>query len=209
MVYYLFNSSYTNFWSYINNVLTYDMKKFLIILFLVCACQKNERKVYPPDSLGLWTIKYFVNEFKEPTDVGYITNIEPIKGEFINLQADGEKLNIKLMIKEDAIAFKLYEYEREDPVKGNRQNPIEYDITIQHNGIDIDFIFKAYNETDVAIVGNVISSEHQKKLIGYLKMGGLLKFNVKEKNNNRTLYTFSIINEPIYAFENAINKLIK
>ena len=209
MVYSFFNSSYTNFCCYINNVLIYDMKKILIILFIVFACQKNEKKVYPPDSLGLWTIKYFVNEFKEPTDVGYITNINPVKGEFINSESDGEKVNIKLMIKEDAIALKLYEYEREDPVKGNRQDPIEYDITIQHNDNDIDFVFKAYNETNVVIVGNVISSEHQKKLIGYLKMGGVLKFNVKEKNNNRTLYTFNLINEPIYAFENALKKITK
>ncbi len=183
------------------------MKKILILIIIVFACQKNQKQTFPIDSLGLWTIKYFVNEFKEPTDVGYITNLEPIKGYFTNSRFDNEKFNVKLMIKKDAIAFKLYEFESMNAVKGNKQDAIEYDIRIKHNDKNIDFVFKAYNETDVVIVGNVISSDHQKKLINYLKLGGLLRFELMEKNNNKTKYTFNLNNEPAFAFENALKKL--
>jgi hypothetical protein len=184
------------------------MKKILIILFIALGCQTSEKKVFTLDSLGIWEVKYFVNEFKEPTNVGYITNSEPIKGQYKNVKISNAKLNVKVMIKEDAIAFKLYENESKISVKGNRNDAIEYDIKIKHNDTNVEFIFKAYNETDVVIVGNVISSEHQEKLISYFKLGGSLKFYLEEKNHQRTIYNFEIINDPIFGFNNAMDKLI-
>ena len=184
------------------------MKKILIILLLVISCQKNEQKVYPPDSLGLWTIKYFKNEYQKMTDVGYITNLDPIKGTFGNSKVKSGSVNIKVMVKEDAIAFKLYEFDSKNAVKGNKQDAIEYALKIEHNGELVDYIFKAYNETDVVVIGNIISSDHEKELIKYLKMGGLIKFSLKEKNNNKSTYSFEIINEPTFGFNNAMEKII-
>ena len=56
------------------------MKKLLIILLLIVGCNEIDKKETENSSLEFWEIKYFVNQDNEPTDVGYITNANPIIG---------------------------------------------------------------------------------------------------------------------------------
>ena len=185
------------------------MKKLILlsILFIV-GCNKIDKNETENSSLEFWQIKYFVNQDNEPTDVGYITNANPIIGEFSTSKILNNALKVKIMIKERAVGIKLYENEQKLSVKGNKQDPIEYDIKVKRNDENIDFIFRGINETDLVVVGNIISSSHQDTLIHYLKMGGKFDFYLETKNQSKNnSYEFRINDESPHDFINAFNKL--
>jgi len=187
------------------------MKKLILlsILFIFFCCSakidKQEARNY---DLEFWQIKYFVNQDNEPTDVGYITNINPILGKFSTPNIYNNALKVKIMIKEKAIGIKLYENEQQLSVKGNKQDPIEYDIKVKRNDENIDFIFRGINETDLVVVGNIISSSHQDTLIDYLKMGGKFNFYLETKNQRKNkIYEFEINDASTNGFINIFNRL--
>ena len=184
------------------------MIRRLIILLLIVGCEEIDKKETENSSLEFWQIKYFVNQDNEPTDVGYITNANPIFGKFSTSKILNSTLKVKIMIKERAVGIKLYENEQNLSVKGNKQNPIEYDIKVKRNDENIDFIFRGINETDVVVVGNITSSSHQDTLIHYLKMGGKFDFYLETKNQSKNnIYEFGINDESPHGFINAFNKL--
>ena len=189
------------------------MKKILLITLLIIGCQKNmediNEEITSNSSLKFWEVKYFVNQNKEPTDVGYITNAKPIIGTYSNLNASNQKLKVKIMIKRKAIGIKLYENGGEIPIKGNMQNPIEYKINIKHNEKNIDFDFKGINENDVVIIGNIISSDQQTTLINHLKLGGKFEFYMENNEKNKSIYQFQINDLSNIAFSNLYDYLNK
>ena len=185
------------------------MKKFILLsILLIVGCDKIDKKEAKNSYLEFWQIKYFVNQDNEPTDVGYITNANPIFGKFSTSKILNNALKVKIMIKERAVGIKLYENEQKLSVKGNKQDPIEYDIKVKRNDESIDFIFRGINETDLVVVGNIISSSHQDTLIHYLKMGGKFDFYLETKNQSKNnIYEFGINDESRHGFTNAFNKL--
>ena len=184
------------------------MKKLLLLALLVVGCDKATEKATSNNSLEFWEVKYFVNQNKEPTDVGYITNAEPIIGTYHSLNTSNQKLKVKIMIKEKAIGIKLYENRGEIPIKGDMQNPIEYKINIKHNEKNIDFDFKGLNENDVVIIGNIISSDHQTTLINHLKLGGKFEFHLENNKENKSIYKFQINDLSNIAFSNLYDNLV-
>jgi len=184
------------------------MKKLLLLTLLIVGCDKIDTKETENNSIEFWQIKYFVNQDNEPTDVGYITNANPIFGQFSTSKTLNNVLKVKIMIKERAVGIKLYENEQKLSVKGNKQNPIEYDIKVKRNDEYIDFIFRGINETDLVVVGNIISSSHQDTLIHYLKMGGNFDFYLVTKNKSEhNIYEFEINDESPNGFIDTFNKL--
>ena len=184
------------------------MIRRLIILLLIVGCDKIDKKEVNNSYLEFWEIKYFVNQNYELTEVGYITNANPIFGEFSTSKIPNNALKVKIMIKERDVGIKLYENEQKLLVKGNKEDPIEYDIKVKRNEKYIDFIFRGINETDLVVVGNIISSSHQDTLIHYLKMGGKFDFYLETKNQrNNKIYEFEINDESPHGFINTFNKL--
>ena len=185
------------------------MKKLILLsILLIVGCNKIDKKEAENSYLEFWKINYFVNQDNEPTDVGYITNANPIFGKFSTSKIHNNALKVKIMIKERDVGIKLYENEQKLLVKGNKQDPIEYDIKVKRNDENIDFIFRGINETDLVVVGNIISSSHQDTLIHYLKMGGKFDFYLETKNQSKSnSYEFGINDESPHGFINAFNKL--
>ena len=187
------------------------MKKLLphlLLALLVIGCEKVTEKATSNNSLEFWEVKYFVDQNKEPTDVGYITNAEPIIGTYRSLNMSNQKLKVKIMIKEKVIGIKLYENGGKIPIKGDMQNPIEYKINIKHNEKNIDFSFKGINENDVVIIGNIISSDHQTTLINHLKLGGKFEFHLENNKENKSIYQFQINDLSNIAFSNLYDNLV-
>ena len=183
------------------------MKKLLFIILFSIGCNTSSVKEINNASPNFWEIKYFVNQQKEFTDVGYITNKNPIIGTYTNSQDKTNPLKAKIMIKDKAIGIKLYENGRESAIKGSKQEPIEYEIKVHHNNKNIDTIFRGINETDVIVVGNIISSTQQTILINYLKLGGKFQFHLKSSNNKA--YRFTIHDQSNLGFSNMLNSLNK
>ena len=64
----------------------------------------------PSDSTINWELKYYVDEFKEPTEEWYITNSEPFWGEFSNTATEGSEVTVNLLIDQEVLSIVLYEY---------------------------------------------------------------------------------------------------
>ncbi len=62
------------------------------------------------DNLGNWEIKYYVDDFGEPTKEGYITYKSLIKGRFSNSATNNSILDVVLLFGEDYYNIKLFEY---------------------------------------------------------------------------------------------------
>ena len=79
---------------------------------------------------GIWDVSYFVDDFGDPTDKGYISNTEYLKGTFSNSATSNSKLNALMIIKPKGdIAIVLYEYAGRTPVKAYRTT--EYSILVK------------------------------------------------------------------------------
>jgi len=183
------------------------LKKLLIIILFAIGCNTNNDQEINNASTNFWEIKYFVNQQNEFTDVGYITNKNPIIGTYTNSKGKTSSLKAKIMIKGKAIGIKLYENEDETATKGNKQEPIEYEMEVRHNNKNINTIFRGINETDVIVIGNIISSTQQTELINYLKMGGKFQFHLKATNNKA--YRFTIHDQSNLGFSTMFDTLNK
>ena len=52
------------------------------------------------DAAGIWQFTYYVDEFRMPTDQGYIRNAEPIEGIFSNSATTDSKLDVVILLDE-------------------------------------------------------------------------------------------------------------
>ena len=73
---------------------------------------KNAAGASDPTNTGIWQIKYYVDEFKNPTTEGYITTKEYVEGTFNNSATTNSKLYVIWLIDKDDVALKLVEYGR-------------------------------------------------------------------------------------------------
>ena len=100
-----------------------QMKKLLTIIFAVVtllsaivvlpACTNNSNSSNnnnPPQTQETWAIKYYVDNFDQPTDQAYITNTTYFIGTFSNSATTDSKLKVQFIIDESAIGIKLWEY---------------------------------------------------------------------------------------------------
>jgi len=172
------------------------MKKILFLIIFIFGCNNDNEINLNKNNSPFWEVKFFVNQLKEPTNVGYITNMDPILGTFHRNNTSTSTLKVKIMIKEKAIAIKLYENGEKQSVKISMQEPIEYKINIKHDNNDIDFNFRGIHENDVVIISDIISTTHQTTLINLFKLGGKFQFHLETNDKNKSVYDFEL-NDPL------------
>ena len=185
------------------------MKKILFLLIFIIGCNNTTETKQKKNDLPFWEVKFFVNQLKELTDVGYITNINPILGTFHRNNVPKSPLKVKIMIKEKAIGIKLYENDDEQSIKVSMQEPIEYKINIKHNNNDIDFNFRGIHENDVVIISDIISTTHQTTLINLFKLGGKFHFHFEADDENKSVYDFEINDPSNFYFSKLYENLNK
>ena len=169
-------------------------------LFGIGKEQEKDTNILTTDNpLGIWKQKFYVDNFGDYTDSGYIST--SLMGKFSNSATTNANLNISFLIESERVSIMLYEYANNHPVKGN-VSEIEYDIFIKHNGIKVDYDFSAKNWTDRITLFKAKSIT----LIDLLKEGGKFQFVINEtgKYGNGT-YKFTI--DDASGFDNALKKL--
>lgn len=161
--------------------------------------EKERLRLENLNNTGMWEIRYYVDEFKEPTKTRYITNSNYIKGSFSNTATQNSKLNVEFLISDDShISIQLYEYAGRNPVKAYSYE--NYNVILQDkNGNRMDL--KAVNRSDRLSFDVWYSYSIHKILI----KGGTIKFKIIEKDNPSTNYLFVIQNADWY--ENAYRLL--
>jgi len=122
-------------------------------------------------SNSIWKAKYFVDDFGDQTDDGYITT--NLKGTFSNSATTNSKLGVRFII-DETVAIKLYEYDQNHPISGKISAKL-YKIMVKHNGERTpDFIGRNHSDR------LVLNENDSKKIIELFKAGGSFIFNIEE-----------------------------
>ena len=141
---------------------------------------------------SIWKVKYYVDDFGDFTDNGYIT--ANIVGRFSNSATTNSELGVRFIIDDD-VAIKLYEYNRNHSVSG-KISIKTYQIHIKHNGKRLPS-FTASNYSDRLVV----DKKGSKEIITFLKMGGSFTFKIIEDTNySSSDYLFKIENATGFKF---------
>lgn len=162
--------------------------------------EENEKKrLANLNNTGIWKVKFFVDNFGEATNIGYIINSSKIRGVFSNTATQNSELDVDFVISNsNDISIILYEYAGNNPVKGYLSN--EYEILMQDkDGQRFSLEAKNYSER---LSCNPADSE---KIHKALLKGGNIKFRIIGKENPITNYSFNIQNAEWY--DNAYEKL--
>lgn len=161
--------------------------------------EKERIRLANYNNTGIWENGFYVDDFGEPTKDAYIKNRDLIKGLFSNTATQNSNLNVKFLItNSNDISIQLYEYARNNPVKGHSGE--EYYVQIQDkNGNRSRLIANNYH--DRLSFGKKDSEIIHKALI----IGGQIKFKITEEDTPTTEYRFDIENATYY--DNAFRKL--
>jgi ankyrin repeat protein len=133
-----------------------------------------------------WKRKFYVDSFGDPTEEPYITNIGKIEGTFSNTATNNSLLEAYFIIdNSNKIAFKLFEYGRDNPVKsyGNKG----YKLLVKDAS---DTVHELYgnNYSDRITLNESSSNTLHNLLIDNDK----LKIHIVESDNRTTTYDFEL-----------------
>lgn len=173
------------------------------------SIKAEEERIEEENNLGIWNIQYFVDEFGDETNDGYVAT--RLTGRFSNSATDGSPLTIRFIIKDSTdIAFKLYEYGSSNPVKESGFNRVlvkdaegvTYELYASNHSDRLSLSgYTYYDKT-----GNKeIAPSHSIMLWRIFKKGGSVKFRVIEDKYTTSTYNFTIEN-PKYL-EKALSKI--
>ena len=159
------------------------------------------------DSLdfGIWEIKYFFDEYGDPSDEPYITNTKYFNGTFSNSATTNDTLSVSFIITKKDVYMKLYEY------GSNLVKNIGCDIGLKHNGkeiYDVDSNWKQMIGKNFGDRQQIKSFGRGEKISSLLKEGGEFKFYIKCGNEySMSYYKFKI--KDANGFENIYKHLFK
>lgn len=163
------------------------------------AEEKERIRLENLNNTGMWSVNYYVDEFGEKTNQGYITNAKSIQGTFSNTATENSRLNIDFLITGSyKISIQLYEYAGNNPVKAYSSE--SYRVLIQDKDGN-RFKLTATNYSDRLTFDKTTS----RKVHGILMKGGTIKFKIVEIDTPTTEYDFVIQKADWY--ENAYSKL--
>lgn len=174
---------------------------FIVAVFVVifAACNPKAREqTEETDNFGIWEIKYFVDDFGEPTKEGYITTAKPIRGEYSLSTTGNIGMQVSFIVEsEKSVSIKFY----------HAGNLISSGYTISYRVLVQDFEGERYTLSASNYDSDRLSFNHSdaKKVYNILLKGGTVKFKIYSDDILESEYSFTIDNAD--GFENAIIKL--
>ncbi len=164
------------------------------------AEEKERIRLANLNKTGMWTIRYYVDEFGEPTKEGYISNKYLIRGTFSNTATQDSELDVRFLITNSSdISIKLFEYAGNNPVKAYSYD--SYTVLVQDkDGKRLKLSAVNYSSDRLSFDKTASRQVHNA-----LMKGGTLKFRITENDTPTTQYQFTIQKADWY--ENAYRKL--
>lgn len=150
------------------------------------------------DNLGIWKIKYFVDEFNEPTKEGYITTTKPIQGKYSVGSIKNTDMQAHfIIVSKESIAIRFESYG--NLIVGGHL--ISYRVLVQNSeGERYTLSASNYNSDKLSF-----SNSDAKKMYDILLKGGNIKFKIYSDDMLGSEYSFTIDNAD--GLENAYVKL--
>lgn len=151
------------------------------------------------NNIGDWTIQYYVDDFGESTDKGYI--YLQAYGTFSNSATTNSPLKVEFVIDSSTIRMNIHEYAGNHPIKGEG--------TLKFRVKDSDgetFDIETYNDDyGINSIRGISDDETLRKI---LYKGGQIKFaGVSDKYGSPSEYWFTIENAD--HLEKALSKIDK
>lgn len=163
------------------------------------AAEKERIRLANINNTGMWVVRYYVDDFGEPTKQGYIKNTNLIHGTFSNSATQDSELNVKFLISNSSdISIQLYEYAGNNPVKAYSSE--SYTVLVQDKDGN-RMKLRAVNYSERLSFDKTTS----RKVHNALMKGGSIKFRITENDTPTTQYQFTIQKADWY--ENANTKL--
>tara|TARA_S200000501_G_C20537379_1_gene618500 strand:+ start:91 stop:711 length:621 start_codon:yes stop_codon:yes gene_type:complete len=155
--------------------------------------------------LGNWEIKYFVDEFGDPTNTGYITTKELIEGSFSNSASSNAGLLAQFIIKDAAnVGLKLYEY-KSNVVKAYSTK--SYSVIIKDSeGSKHTMNSTIYKGGDRLFIDDSYKKNHISKFHKLLVKGGNLTIIITDSEYGLTNYKITVNGD---GYKNAFETLYK
>jgi len=171
--------------------------------------EKEKIRLANLNNTGIWSVRYYVDNFGEPTREGYITNTTLIEGKFSNTATQNSDLNVRFLITNSSnISIQLYEYAGNNPVKA--YNADSYRVFVQDKEGNRNLFGGKYPEWCMAENSSDrlrLFEENSLAIHKVLMKGGTVKFRIVAVSNTTTHYEFNIQNADYY--ENAYRKLVE
>ncbi|MCT7466253.1 hypothetical protein N5T78_06655 [Aliarcobacter cryaerophilus] len=166
--------------------------------------EKERIRLENLNNTGMWEVKYYVDQFGEPTKNYYITNKNPINGYFSNSATRNSELKVEFLNDEYDVAIQLYEYAGNNPVKAYSSE--DYTIYVKDKDGET-YILDGWMGTgsDRLIFSNIPSKASNKIVKNVLMKGGTIQFRIVENKYGLSKYSFTLTNADWY--DNAYNLL--
>lgn len=162
----------------------------LVCLLSACGGENSDSSSEGSTSNNdVWEIKYYVDEFQQPTSERYLTTTSPIVGTFSNSATTNSELLVIPLIDAYSIAFELYEYGR-SPVKNIYSHSVDYTMTIRTpDGKDSQYIISLGANADRFFVSSYYADAYNqiKELLA-----GEDDFHILLSDEKTTSYLFTV-----------------
>lgn len=154
--------------------------------------EKERIRLANINNTGMWSVRYYVDEFRQPTKEAYIRNTDPILGRFSNTATQHSDLTVTFLISSPSdISIQLYEYAGNNPVKAYSSE--HYTVLIQDKDGN-RYNLRATNYSDRLS----FDKSSSRKVHNILMKGGNVKFRIYETDTPTTEYEFELANSDYY-----------
>tara|TARA_B110001450_G_C17578551_1_gene463906 strand:- start:93 stop:722 length:630 start_codon:yes stop_codon:yes gene_type:complete len=159
------------------------------------------------EGTGIWSIKYFVDDFGDPTDQGYIASQywKDVKGTFSNSATSNSDLNVFILIRSSSdISVQLYEYAGNNPVKAYSTD--DYSISVKDsNGIKHSMTGRIFEGGDRVYFDPDSNKNHISKMHNILMNQGEVSVVITKSEYGLSTYKFKFNAD---GYKNAFNNLL-
>lgn len=141
------------------------------------------------ENFGGWELKYYVDEFGDPTSNQYVGNTDYIEGTFSNTATTNSKLNVLFVIDKDDVGIVLFEYGRNRVKNSSSRYSDDYTITMKlPNGE------KIYMASSIKAGGDriLVTPGHVETVISAFSRAGSVDFYIVEDDTPTTTYRFTV-----------------
>lgn len=162
---------------------------------------KNAAGASDPTNTGIWEVRYYVDEFNNPTTEGYITTKDYVVGTFSNSATTNSELYVIWLIDKSDVAIKLVEYGR-SVVKSSYSSTNYNIVMLDPDGNRVYMTGTMWKGGDRIY----IDSEYELTVIEALKRNGSVSFRIDEGGKyGNSSYLFKM--EDTSFFDNAYSML--
>ena len=168
------------------------------------AASADDSSAASTNETGIWEVKYYVDDFQEPTDDGYVRS-ETITGTFSNSATTNSECDFVLVVDDWSITLFAYEYGWSQ-VQGTFGDT-SYTVKIRTGNGDEFTASASLDKGDDRIYIGLFDSETREKILSALQEGGKISFLLTESDAYGVADSYLFTIDDASGFSAAYNQL--